>query len=126
MAFDNVWNTAYEGIPADNENINLGAGRIRNLKTNIRERLNIDHSFGDAADSGKHLQVQLPVSAADPTLAAGDGCVYTKTVAGRTELFYKDSSGAVIQLTSAGTIDATPTFPSGTTMLFQSASPPSG
>ena len=125
MPFLDPWNTAYEGEPADSENINLGAGRIRDFKVNVRERLNVDHSFGDTADNGEHLKVTLIQAAADPGLSGSDACLYTKSVAGNSELFYKDNGGNVIQLTAAGIIDATP-FPSGTVMLFAQAAPPAG
>jgi hypothetical protein len=124
MAFEDTWNTAYEGLPADNENINLGAGRIRDLKTNIRERANIDHSWGDADDNGKHLQVTLMAASGVPGTPSGtDGCVFTQVVGSNTELFYLDSEGNQVQLTSTGTVEA---FPSGTTLPFYQAGPPAG
>ena len=126
MAFDRAWNTTYEGQPADTENINLGATRIRNLKVDVRERLGVDHSFGDAADTGKHLKVTLALLNSDPATSGTDGFVYTKTVAGSTELFWEDNAGRKLQLTSAGALAAPAPFPSGTVMLFQQAAPPSG
>jgi len=126
MSFTEVWNSAYENIPADNNNISLGAGDIRDLKENIRERANIDHSWGDANDSGKHLQSTYQAALATPSTPAGsDGCVWAQQVSGNTELFYRDSNGNVIQLTKLGNVNVT-AFPSGTAMLFCNASPPPG
>jgi hypothetical protein len=126
MSFTDVWNSAYENIPADNNNISLGAGDIRDLKENIRERANIDHSWGDANDSGKHLQSTYQAALATPGTPAGsDGCVWAQQVSGNTELFYRDSNGDVIQLTKLGNVNVT-AFPSGTQMVFNNASPPPG
>jgi len=48
-----------------------------------------------------------PVSVSDPATFAGGGHVYTKTVAARAELFYRDSTGAVVQITSGGAVAGT-------------------
>lgn len=125
MAFPDVWNPAYEGVPADTENINLGANRIRDFKVNVRERANIDHSWGDTLDNGQHNQVSFNLGTADPATAGTNGYIYTKAVAGNTELFWKDSAGRVVQLTSAGVINLA-TFPSGTTLPFLQSAPPTG
>jgi len=121
MAFEDVWNPTYEGIPADNENLDLGANRIRDLKVNVRERANVDHSWGDSLDNGQHNQVTFNLATGDPATSGTNGFVYTKAVAGNTELFYKDSAGHVTQLTSGGAIGLTgevktwllPTAPTG-------------
>jgi len=126
MSFTDVWNTAYEGIPADSENINLGANRIRDFKVNTRQRGGVDHSWGDTADNGQHNRVTFNQAAADPATVAATGYLYTKAVAGNPELFYKDAGGRVQQLTSVGSINLAPTFPSGTVMSFLQATPPAG
>src|SRR5215469_9795478 len=126
MSFADIWNLAYEGVPADNENISLGASRIRDLKENVRQRANIDHSWGDANDSGKHLQVTLALSAGTPPTPTGtDGCVWSQQVSGNTELFWRDQAGHILQLTKSGAINVT-TFASGTLLPFPMASPPAG
>ena len=126
MSFTDVWNTAYEGIPADSENINLGANRIRDFKVNTRQRGGVDHSWGDTTDNGQHNRVTFNQAAADPATVAATGYLYTKAVAGNPELFYKDAGGRVQQLTSVGSINLAPTFPSGTVMSFLQATPPAG
>lgn len=127
MSFLDIWNPAYEGSPADTENINLGAGRIRDFKINVRERLNVDHSFGDAFDNGRHLQVTLMNAGGVPaTRLADEGLLWANAVAGNTELLYQDSTGRIVQITLDGSVNAPSPFPSGTVMLFAQASPPSG
>lgn len=123
-SFIDTWNAAYEGIPSDNEATDEGAMRIRNLKVDIRQRLAVDHSWAGDANDGKHNQVTLRITV-DPTLDPTDGALYIKSVAGNGELFYKDSSGNVLQLTAAGALDYSP-FPSGTQMMFVQAVPPAG
>lgn len=126
--FTDTWNSAYEGLPADNEGINQGAARMRSLKVAVHQRLAVDHSWSGDAEDGKHVQSTYRVAALDPAADPGeptDGFVYTKAVGGNTELFYKDSAGNVLQLTSAGTVHVSP-FPSGTAMVFAQTSPPVG
>jgi hypothetical protein len=53
------WTAGYELIPAGTEAVSLGDDRIRNLKVDIRERLETEHSFGDdesAGEEGNHMQ----------------------------------------------------------------------
>jgi hypothetical protein len=128
-SFSEDWNSTFESEPADNENINLGAMRIRSLKVDIRERMRVDHLWADngpngEADDGKHQQSTYVPSSTDPVLDATNGCVYAKVVSGVTQLFYEDSTGAVTQLTPPVTPAAF--FPSGTTMFFVQPAPPPG
>jgi hypothetical protein len=118
------WDGVFDSEPADNENINLGAGRIRDLKNAIQLRMLVDHSWMGDPNDGKHIKSDYVVQVSDPALDPTDGAVYTKSVAGTTELFYKDSSGRVAQLTSAG--QAASSFPTGTTITFLQAAPPAG
>jgi hypothetical protein len=126
FVFTEVWNATFEGLPPDTENINLGAGRIRNLKVDIRQRMVIDHQWAGNAFDGKHLQVQLPAIATPPALDGGDGCVFASNPAGPTELFYRDSSGNTVQLTSNGSVASPAAFPAGTRLLFENVAPPAG
>jgi len=125
MTFLDPWNPTYEGVPADSELINLGANRIRDLKINIRERANTDLSWGDTLDNGRHNQSSYNVQTGDPPAVTGVGFVYTKAVGAVNELFWKDNAGHVFQLTSNGLINYQ-AFPSGTTMAFLQATPPTG
>ena len=103
MAFSSTWNSTYKALPADSEDARLGAGRIRDLKRDITERMVIDHSWAGDASDGTHNQLTLNKLAADPTNAANIGFLYVKDVgAGVIELFYEDHDGNVLQLTDAG------------------------
>jgi len=126
VTFLDPWTTAYEGIPADSENINLGANRIRDLKVNVRQRGGADHSWGDTADNGHHNVVTYNRQAADPATVSSTGYLYTKQAGAQTELFWKDDTGHVVQLTSVGLINVPPGFPSGTVLSFLQATPPAG
>lgn len=100
--FTRTWDAAYMAQPADGENINLGATRIRNGRTDIQERVAVDHSFDGDANDGKHNKVTLVPQALAPTLDAGDGALYGQTASGTTEVFYKNSNGVVQQITQFG------------------------
>lgn len=117
------WDSAFNSEPADNENINLGAGRIRDLKSAVQLREQVDHSWAGDANDGKHIKSEYMAQGGDPAIDAGDGAVYTKVTGGNTELYYKDSLGNIVQITSVGSTRA---FPSGTTMTFLQAAPPVG
>lgn len=102
MPFSNTWDAAFEAAPADNEDINLGANRIRALKVAIRERMQIDHEWEDAEQDGKHNKVTLVPQDAAPVPVTPDGALFTMVLAGHTELLYKDDLGNLMQLSQAG------------------------
>jgi hypothetical protein len=58
-------------------------------------------------------QISLTEIAADPGAVANQGRVYTKDVSAATELFYQDSAGNVVQITSGGGLVAPTSFTSG-------------
>ncbi len=97
-----------ETKPAGSRARSLGDDDIREYKRTIRERLAVDHEF--AADEsgndaiGIHKKVTMKVLTVDPATYADVGYVYLKTVSGVIELFYKDSAGTVIQISTAGKI----------------------
>ncbi len=104
MAFNFTWNAAFEALPADNESAALGAGRIRDLKEAISERLEVDHLWpGDATD-GLHTKLTMPVRA-KPTAVASTGIVYAKDVSSKGELFYLDEDDNEVQITTGGDLD---------------------
>lgn len=124
MSFQDPWNSAYEGIPADSENLNLGANRIRDLKVNVRERANVDHSWGDTLDNGRHNVISFNAQTGDPPASSSFSALYSRAAAGTGELFYEDTAGRVTQLTSIGELNGA--FASGTRMAFLQATPPPG
>jgi len=104
MAFTFIWDTSFKTAPSDSEVVSLGASRIRDLKNAITEREQVDHSWLGDGNDGAHLKATLLQQVADPTTAATTGFIYTKSVAGATELFYKDAAGNIVQITSGGKI----------------------
>ena len=102
-SFTRTWNAAYEAQPADTENISLGAGRIRDLKADIQERLEVDHFHAGTSDDGAHKKVDFAAPlGADPANVANHGFLYTKDVSAKAELFWEDEDGNVAQVTSGG------------------------
>lgn len=102
MPFARTWDAAYEAMPADSEDINLGATRIRNLKVDIQERMAVNHSWAGDLSDGKHMALTLVAQGGAPVIGGTDAGLYGMQVAANTELFYKDSHGNIIQMTSAG------------------------
>lgn len=104
-SFTRTWDTAYEAQPADTEQASGGGDQIRDLKTDTRERMEVDHSFDGDTNDGAHKKVTLLEQASNPTSAANTGFLFTKDVSGVTEVFYMDSAGTVKQLTSSGVLN---------------------
>lgn len=126
-SFSEAWNSAFEAEPADDENINLGASRMRDFKVSVRQRLAIDHSIAGDVNDGKHNQVTLRQLGGVPeALDPGDGLLFVNAVTGNTELYYQDSSTRVIQVTSNGIVNAPPEIPRGSVMLFAQITAPVG
>ena len=110
MAHTRDWNVSYEGTPSDISNVSSGDDRVRDLKTDIRERIDVDHYMdlsGTQADHGEHRKVTFHESlSSDPSPGTGKGALYTKDVDSKPELHYQDEDGNVIQLTTAGSLAA--------------------
>jgi hypothetical protein len=122
MAHTNTWNAANEASPADSDNVSDGAGKIRTLKLDIRERIAKDHYMaiaGTDADHGEHSKITLQAPlGADPANVAEKGFLYTKDVSAKVELFWEDEDGNVIQLTTAGIMNDRD-VPTGEIILFE-------
>lgn len=98
------WN---ENSPAGTDSITLGDNRIREMKTQIREVMDIDHKFassGQDADNGKHDQVSLLEKADIGTGAEGKPILGAQTVSGKAELLFTDEDDNDVQITSGGKI----------------------
>lgn len=96
------WN---ESTPAGGDSINAGDNRIRELKTQIREVIDVDHDFpssGSAADVGQHKKVTLQEQADLGTGATGKTYLGGQTVSGKPELVYTDEDDNDVQITSGG------------------------
>lgn len=103
MAHTRTWNAAYEGTPPNNQNASQGAQRIRELKVDIRERLDLDHIMDDDdTNDGRHRLVTLIEQGSDPGNLANTHLIYSKDVSGVTEIFFRDDSGDIQQITNNG------------------------
>lgn len=104
--FSYTWNTAFEGIPADNEFLSIGASEIRAEKVSVRERMNVDHFWTGSSVDGTHNVISLPMQASgDPTPQAGFGALYAKFGGASgtdSDLYFKDYYGTVVRLTAGG------------------------
>jgi hypothetical protein len=98
-----------ESKPAGSRARSLGDDDIREFKRCIRERLAVDHAFFDDesghSNVGTHNKISFTEEQAlDPTAYDDTGYLYMKDVGGKLELFWEDTDGNVIQLTSGGII----------------------
>lgn len=101
-----------ESTPAGSDNINAGDNKIRELKTQIREVIDVDHKFdssGQDADMGKHDQVSLLEKADIGTGAEGKPILGAQTVSGKAELVFTDEDDNDVQVTSGGKLGAATT-----------------
>lgn len=105
MAFTNAWDATEEATPANVDKLKLGAGEIRNLKKDTRERLEIDHEFstvGGGTDTGFHKKVT-----AVKTIITEPASGYTSIGAETTNLVYfpeGDSKRTVVNTNEAQTL----------------------
>lgn len=93
-----------ENNPLGSQAISLGDDRIREMKTQLREVISVDHIFassGSGATTGYHNQVTLVELSSKPTsYASNQIALYGKDVSSKTELFLVDEAGTEHQLTS--------------------------
>lgn len=98
-----------ETSPSGSDALNAGDNRIREMKTQIREVIDVDHKFassGSDADNGCHDQVTLLEKADLGTGAVGKTILGSQTVSGKGELVYTDEDNNDIQITSGGKVHA--------------------
>ena len=109
MAHTRTWNDAYEDIPAVGDDARDGAQRFQDFKEDIRERIALDHKFdpanADDTNDGFHDQVTLLERASASSSKANAGRIYSLDVSGVTELYYKDSGNAAVQITVGGKLN---------------------
>ncbi len=122
MALTNPFDTA---TPAGSDNPTAGDDRIRELKDAIVEREGQDHYWPDSGtvydddDCGLHSKVSLLVQGADASAKANAIVLYGKDVGGKCEAHLIDEDSNVVQLTSAGEVNAASEFVTGD-LLFSS------
>lgn len=98
-----------ETSPPSSQAIRLGATRIKEFKTQVREIMAVDHKYlstGQHDDMGKHLQCTFIEAANLGTGATGYGILGAQTVSGKPELVYVDEDDHDVQITTGGGINA--------------------
>jgi hypothetical protein len=110
MGFTYSFDTSYPDGATQPVSILDDSDRL--TKQAIQERENVDHYWPltgtqvSAAAAGEHRKVQFyGVLAVKPVLAAGEVALYTKTVSGKSELFFENEDGTETQLTDAGLLN---------------------
>jgi microcystin-dependent protein len=105
VAHTNSWD---ETTPTNTTNATDIDDHIRKVRLDLRERLAIDHKF-ESSDAGGvqfgvHKKVTFEDPIAEPTLAAGESCLYPETGDKVCELRYLDSRGIAGLLTFVGEV----------------------
>lgn len=94
-----------ETSPAGSQAVSLGDNRIREMKSQMREIIEIDHvmsSSGQGATWGNHKQITFVEAADIGTGASGVPILGAQTVSGKPELVYTDEDDNDIRITSGG------------------------
>lgn len=95
------WKTS---TPADNGVISQFPADERAARANLVTNFGVDHHETNDSQVGFHEQITLIERGSDPSAVADIGFLYTKDVAGTTEVFYRDAAGNIVQLTTAGRV----------------------
>jgi hypothetical protein len=98
-----------ETTPSGSDALNAGDNRIRELKTQIREVIDVDHDFpssGSASDNGQHKRCTFQEQADLGSGASGKTLLGGQTVGGKPELVYTDEDDNDVQITTLGGINA--------------------
>ncbi len=94
-----------ETAPPDTQSAGLGDDRIREMKVQVREVVDVDHQFnssGQDAENGMHTIIRFLLEAGTPITDSDHIQLYERDVGGVTELFLKDTAGNEIQITDGG------------------------
>jgi len=90
--------------PTDQAQVSQYPANERSSRSALETILAADHVAGNnTADDGKHQIVRLIVQVA-PANTAGEGKLYSRNPSGPAELYFKDSVGNEVQLTSGGVV----------------------
>ncbi|MBI9081498.1 MAG: tail fiber protein [Pseudodesulfovibrio sp.] len=129
------WNSTFEGVPDDDDNISAGAEDIRNFKLEVRNRIAKDHYMdlaGTQADHGEHSKVTFhaPLTS-NPAPGTEKGALFTKDVDSVAELHFQDEDDNVTQITTGGELKVDLTGaailnPVGSVTAFLADTPPTG
>lgn len=106
----NVPTTSWaESSPAGSDLMSTVDNRIREMKTQVREVVGVDHDFpssGQASDNGQHLRVTLQEQADLGTGEVGATILGSQTISGKGELVYTTEADVDIQITKDDKIHA--------------------
>src|SRR3990167_5157726 len=100
MAFTRSWDSSYEAVPATGDNLNEGAGVIRNEKLDTRERAQVDHHWSTLVsdtDTGYHRKLTL-VGQTDPTAVASTAILFFDSADSKIKAIFAD--GTIIEFAS--------------------------
>jgi hypothetical protein len=107
MAHTENWSTAYEQEPADSDSPSGGDDEFRDLKRNVRERMELEHYWKDSTtDDGKHLMGSGKgwVTNTEPTNApSGEALDATDTG----QFWFNDTDGELFIYTGANFVPIT-------------------
>lgn len=105
MAHTRAWSVT-KADPVDTDLASGLGDDIRTQADDIEERMVIDHDWDSVTTGGEHTALHLQEQGVAPTVGANYGGLYAALgpVSGKSELFYKDEDGNVVQLTAGGKI----------------------
>ena len=92
-----------EVSPPGFQSKSLGAGRIREMKTQLRELIEVDHYIDDSGNEsywGQHKRTSFYPLTSNPIPPANTGMIYVKVVSSYPELFWIDEDLNYFQITS--------------------------
>jgi hypothetical protein len=119
--------------PLANETLSHSQPLIRNNFLNLESTIGLNHvapTDATVADRGKHKWVAFKNQAGDPAVAGTDTNIYTKTVGGTSQLFWKNSASVVSQLTTNiatnNTTHGTSFLPGGMIIKWEQFTAPGG
>lgn len=98
-----------ETSPSGSQSISLGDNRIRELKGQVREVIEVDHEMdasGNGDDWGKHNKVSLLEQADIGSGATGKPILGAQTADSKAELFFTNEDDVDIQLTKGTKINS--------------------
>lgn len=124
-----VGGTGPTGGAGGNVSINAGlnpvssAEGILSLGTTSAATINLGKAGTNVIVSSSVASFQAPhlklPEGSDPSTVANTGFVYSKDVSSVTELFYRDSAGSVVQITSGGAVNAGGTSTGTTSLTYE-------
>lgn len=123
--FTRAWNAPYEALPANSDDARGGASSLRQLKVDIRERMDVDHNWNGTPQDGAHKALTMLVQSTDPTPQAGAGRLYVKRQGTLIQLYYRDDAGQIFPMTSTSGGQANIVQP-GTVILVANTSDADG